>query len=102
MWTAIVLSALQPAEIHRATGRGSEHSRGVVAAADNAVLDDVADRPGVLDVLQRVLREDIKHTRSIRYVVKNGVVYSGDDAARVFPNPRPAGAMYKYGVPTAQ
>ncbi len=26
--------------------------------------------------------------------MKNGVLYSGDDAARVFPDPRPAGDFY--------
>jgi Tol biopolymer transport system component len=32
--------------------------------------------------------EDIRNTRAIRYVMKNGVLYSGEDAARVYPNPR--------------
>ena len=41
--------------------------------------------------------DDITHTKSIRYVVKNGIVYSGDDASRLFPNPQPAGAMYFTG-----
>ena len=47
-----------------------------------------------LVVLTQNPLDDIKHTKSIRFVVKNGIVYSGDDASRVFPNPRPAGAMY--------
>ena len=38
--------------------------------------------------------EDIKNTRSIEYVVKNGVIYSGKDAARVFPDPKPAEKLY--------
>jgi imidazolonepropionase-like amidohydrolase len=38
--------------------------------------------------------ESIRNTRSIEYVVKNGVVYSGKDASRVFPNPKPSGKLY--------
>ncbi|MEX2569654.1 MAG: amidohydrolase family protein, partial [Gemmatimonadota bacterium] len=45
-----------------------------------------------------VLREDpladIRNTRSILYVMKHGVIYSGEDASRVYPDPRPAGKMY--------
>ena len=47
-----------------------------------------------LIVLRENPLQDIKQTKSIRYVVKNGVVYDGEDAARVYPNPRPAGSMY--------
>ena len=38
--------------------------------------------------------ENIRNTRSIEYVVKNGVVYSGKDASRVFPNPKPSERLY--------
>ena len=38
--------------------------------------------------------ENIRNTRSIEYVVKNGVVYSGKDASRVFPNPKPSEILY--------
>jgi Tol biopolymer transport system component len=47
-----------------------------------------------LVVLRENPLQDIKNSKSIRYVVKNGVVYAGEDASRVFPNPRPAGSMY--------
>jgi Tol biopolymer transport system component len=47
-----------------------------------------------LVVLRENPLDDIRHTKSIRYVVRNGIVYSGEDASRVFPNPRPAGKMY--------
>jgi hypothetical protein len=47
-----------------------------------------------LVVLRQNPLDDIRHSRSVRYVMKHGVIYSGDDAARVFPNPTPAGAMY--------
>ena len=38
--------------------------------------------------------EDIRATRAIEYVMKNGVLYSGEDAARVHPGPEPAGGFY--------
>ena len=38
--------------------------------------------------------DDIRHTRAIEYVMKNGVLYAGADAARVYPDPQPAGKMY--------
>mgnify|MGYP003313828720 FL=1 len=38
--------------------------------------------------------ENIRNSRSIEYVVKNGVIYSGTDAARVYPDPRPAEKLY--------
>ena len=37
---------------------------------------------------------DIRNTQQVVYVVKNGVVYSGEDAARVYPGPMEAPAMY--------
>jgi imidazolonepropionase-like amidohydrolase len=47
-----------------------------------------------LVVLSENPPRDIRHTRSVVYVVLNGVVYSGEDAARVFPEPKLAGRMY--------
>jgi len=37
---------------------------------------------------------DIRNTRSVEWVVQNGVVYSGADAARIWPNPAPAPKLY--------
>ena len=37
---------------------------------------------------------DIRNVAAIRYVMKGGMLYSGDDAARVWPNPRPAPRPY--------
>jgi len=37
---------------------------------------------------------DIRNTREIRYVIKDGVVYSGDDAGRVYPDPQEAARFY--------
>lgn len=38
--------------------------------------------------------DDIKNTRNIDLVMQNGVLYSGADASRVWPNPAPAPKLY--------
>lgn len=38
--------------------------------------------------------DDIRNSQQVVYVVKNGVVYSGDDAARVYPGAMSAPVMY--------
>ena len=38
--------------------------------------------------------DDIRNSQQVVYVVKNGVVYSGEDAARVYPGAMRAPAMY--------
>ncbi|MSR02672.1 MAG: hypothetical protein EXR94_08030 [Gemmatimonadetes bacterium] len=40
---------------------------------------------------------DIGNAQKIRYVMKNGILYAGTDAARVWPGPRPAGKPYFLG-----
>jgi hypothetical protein len=40
---------------------------------------------------------DIRNAQKIRYVMKNGVLYAGADAARIWPNPRSAGKPYFAG-----
>ena len=40
---------------------------------------------------------DIGNAQKIRYVMKNGTLYAGADAARVWPDPRPAGKPYFAG-----
>jgi len=45
-------------------------------------------------VLKENPLQDIRNSRTIAYVVLNGVIYDGDDAARLFPDPAPAGKMY--------
>ena len=47
-----------------------------------------------LVILEENPLDDIRNTRSIRYVVKKGVVYSGEDASRVYPDPQPARSLY--------
>ena len=38
--------------------------------------------------------DDIRNTRSIEYVIKNGILYSGKDASQVYPTPIPAPKLY--------
>jgi imidazolonepropionase-like amidohydrolase len=38
--------------------------------------------------------DNIRNTREIEYVLKNGVIYSGQDASRIYPNPKKAEKMY--------
>ena len=38
--------------------------------------------------------DDIRHTQQVVYVLKNGVVYSGEDGGRVYPGPVEAAAFY--------
>jgi Tol biopolymer transport system component len=38
--------------------------------------------------------DDIRNTRTIDQVMQNGVLYSGNDAARIWPNPAPAPKLY--------
>ena len=38
--------------------------------------------------------EDIRNTQQVVYVLKNGVVYNGEDAARVYPGPVEAPGLY--------
>lgn len=78
------LQVLEIATIKGATHLGLDRA---VGSLEPGKLADVV-------VLTRNPLDDIKHTTSIRYVIKNGIVYSGEDAARVFPNPRPAAGMY--------
>ena len=47
-----------------------------------------------LVVLKENPLEDIRNTRSILTVMKNGFLYSGDDAARIHPVAEPAPALY--------
>ena len=38
--------------------------------------------------------DNIRNTRSIEYVIKNGVLYSGKDASQIYPKPTPAPRLY--------
>jgi imidazolonepropionase-like amidohydrolase len=39
----------------------------------------------------------VENALQVRYVMKNGVLYAGADAARVWPDPRPARKPYFMG-----
>ncbi len=47
-----------------------------------------------LIVLRENPLERIRNTRSIALVMKNGILYSGEDASHIYPDPRPSGVMY--------
>ena len=47
-----------------------------------------------ITIMEKNPLDDIRNSRSIKYVIKNGVIYSGEDASRVFPDPKEAGEMY--------
>ena len=38
--------------------------------------------------------DDIRNAREVEMVMQNGILYSGEDASRVYPGPRPAQRMY--------
>ena len=78
------LEALQIATINGYKHHGLDHSLGSVESGKLADLMILRENP----------LEHIRNTRSIRYVIKNGVVYDGSDAARVYPDPEPAKNLY--------
>lgn len=79
-----------PAQILEiATIRGATH-HGLDRQLGSLEIGKLAD----LVILSANPLEDIRNVRSIRYVMKNGILYSGDDAARVWPDPAPAPKPY--------
>ncbi|HEX5724966.1 MAG TPA: amidohydrolase family protein, partial [Longimicrobiaceae bacterium] len=78
------LQAIRVATINGARYHGLDRDLGSIEAGK------LAD----LVVLERNPLDDVRNTRSIRWVMLNGVLYSGADASRVWPDPRPAGRMY--------
>ncbi|MGY8985193.1 MAG: amidohydrolase family protein, partial [Sphingomonadales bacterium] len=38
--------------------------------------------------------EDVRNVRAIKWVMQNGVLYNGDDASRIYPNPAPTPEIY--------
>ena len=78
------LEALQVATINGARYHGLGASLGSIEVGKLADLVVLTENP----------LEDIRHTQAIRYVVKDGLVYDGRDASRVFPDPLEAPPFY--------
>ena len=72
-----------------ATIRGAEQ-HGLDARIGSLEVGKLAD----LVVLDANPLDDIRNAARISYVMKGGVVYAGDDAARVWPDPSPAPKPY--------
>ncbi len=84
------MEALQTATVNGARYHGLDRDLGTIEAGKLADLVVMSADP----------LEDIRNTRAIRFVIKQGVVYSGDDLARVYPDPAPAKRMYFHPVMT--
>ncbi len=72
------------ATIMSARHQGLDHELGSLEPGKLADLVVLTENP----------LEDIRATRAIEYVMKNGVLYSGEDAARIYPDPEPPGDFY--------
>lgn len=72
-----------------ATLKGARHHR-----LDHEIGSIEPGKRADLVVLRDNPLEDIRNSRSIRYVLINGFVHSGDDASRVWPDPQPAQPFY--------
>jgi imidazolonepropionase-like amidohydrolase len=88
MWLhALAMSnreVLRAATIEGATAIG--HARDLGSLEPGKLAD--------LQVLDRNPLQDIRNTTSIRYVMKNGRLYQGDDLTEIWPRGRPLEAMY--------
>lgn len=78
------LEAIQCATINGARYHGLDKDLGSLEAGK------LAD----LVILEKDPSTDIRNTRSIRYVMLNGVLYDGQHAGRVYPGPEEIGKMY--------
>jgi len=76
--------AIEIATINGFKHQGLDHELGTIEVGKLADLVILTKNP----------LENIRHTRAIEYVMKNGVIYSGQDAARIYPQPSPAKRPY--------
>ncbi|HKP30799.1 MAG TPA: amidohydrolase family protein, partial [Gemmatimonadales bacterium] len=86
----LVKGGFTPAEaLEIATIRGATH-HGLAGEIGSLEVGKLAD----LVVLEANPLENIANADKIRYVMKNGILFAGADAARVWPDPKPAGKPY--------
>jgi Tol biopolymer transport system component len=78
------MEVLQVATLNGARHQGLDRDLGSLEPGKLADLVVVARNP----------LENVKFARDVVYVMVNGVLYSGDDASRIHPNPAPTGRMY--------
>ncbi|QQS42817.1 MAG: amidohydrolase family protein [Acidobacteriota bacterium] len=78
------LEAIEIATINGYKHHGLDHILGSVEPGKYADLVVMTKNPA----------EKIRNSRSIEYVLKNGVVYSGADASRIYPEPKKADKLY--------
>jgi hypothetical protein len=86
----LVKGGFSPAEaLEIGTIRGATH-HGLAGEIGSLEVGKLAD----LVVLEANPLEDIANAGKIRYVMKNGILFAGADAARVWPDAEPAGKPY--------
>jgi hypothetical protein len=78
------MEVIQVATINGARHAGLDRELGSIEVGKLADLVVMSQNPLVA----------IRNARSITHVVQNGVVYDGNDLARIYPNPAPAKRMY--------
>ena len=76
--------AIEIATINGFRHHGLDHMLGSIEAGKLADLVIMTEDP----------LDDIRNSRLIEYVIKNGVLYSGNDASQVYPSPTSAPKLY--------